>query len=44
VLGIERSGYYAWLKKRDGLKEKEDILKVAIKKIFNDSKGTYGPD
>ncbi len=44
MLEIERTGYYAWLNKREALEEKEAHLKKKIKKVFDESGGTYGPD
>jgi putative transposase len=44
ILEVERSGYYAWLKKRKSLQESIEKLKTAMRKIFEDSGGTYGPD
>ncbi len=38
MLNIERTGYYAWFRKR------ESHLKKRIKEEFNESRGTYGPD
>ena len=43
VLGVSRSGYYAWLTKPVGVRELENAaLVVEIKKIHDDSRGTYG--
>lgn len=44
LLKIEKSGYYAWLKMREALEEKETHLKKKIKEVFEESGGTYGPD
>jgi putative transposase len=43
-LRIERTGYYAWLKRKDAAAEKETHLKEKIRKAFDDSRRTYGPD
>jgi len=43
VLGISRSGYYAWVLKAPSKREKEDIeLSKMIAKIFEDHYGRYG--
>lgn len=44
ILKIERTGYYAWLRKREALEKREAHLKKRIKEVFDDSRGTYGPD
>lgn len=44
VLKIERTGYYAWLKKRDAKAAEEARQKEKIGGIFQESKGTYGVD
>ena len=44
MLKIQRTGYYAWLKKREALEEREAHLKKRIKEVFDESRGTYGPD
>jgi len=44
VLQIDRTGFYAWLKRRDRQKEKESYLKARIKDVFKKSRNTYGPD
>ena len=44
MLRIERTGYYAWLRKREYLEEREAYLKKRIKEAFSKSRGTYGPD
>ena len=44
ILQIERKGYYTWHNKRETLKKREEHLKKAIKKEFEESRGTYGPD
>jgi putative transposase len=43
-LGIERTGYYAWLKRKDAREEREARLKEMIREEFEASRGTYGPD
>src|SRR5215470_11828084 len=42
-LGVSRSGYYAWLLRKESLRETEDreLLQLIIK-IFQDNKGRYG--
>jgi len=43
VLGVSRSGYYAWVLKAPSKREKEDIeLSEMIAKIFKDHYGRYG--
>ena len=44
ILEIERTGYYSWLKRREELEERETQLKERITAVFNESRGTYGPD
>jgi hypothetical protein len=44
ILQIERTGYYAWVSKREALERREEHLKAAIKNEFKESRGTYGPD
>lgn len=43
VLDIKRSSYYAWLKRPQPYRKKEDsILTIEIKRIHRESGGTYG--
>lgn len=43
VLGVSRSGYYAWLKPKHGDKEQERIILTGhILRVFNESKRSYG--
>lgn len=44
MLKIERTGYYAWLRKREAIEEREAHLKKRIREEFDESRGTYGPD
>lgn len=44
MLEIERSGYYAWLKKHKEAEQTEKRLKEKIKDQFDQSRGTYGPE
>ena len=44
TLKIERTGYYTWLNRREALGEREKHLRGAIKKEFEGSLGTYGPE
>jgi len=44
MLKIQRTGYYVWLRKREALEEREAHLKKRIKEVFDESRGTYGPD
>lgn len=42
-LKVSRSGYYAWLNRKEPKRMKEDVeLLKAIERIFNDSRETYG--
>jgi len=43
-LQVSKSGYYDWLSKRNDIVIKENAYKERVKKIFDDSGGTYGPD
>jgi putative transposase len=43
-LKIERTGYYAWLRRKDTLSAREEHLKKEIRREFMDSRGTYGPN
>jgi len=43
-LGISRTGYYAWLGKKDQREDQEMKLKEMIREEFEASRGTYGPD
>ena len=43
ALGVSRGGYYAWVLKAPGKREKEDLeLSEMIAKIFEDHYGRYG--
>lgn len=43
VLGISRSGYYAWLNRPESERKKQnDVLILEMKKIHAESRGTYG--
>jgi putative transposase len=43
VLGVSRSGYYSWLKRKPGSRKKtNDRLKEKIVYIYKQSRGTYG--
>ena len=42
-LQVSRSGYYAWLNRRSIRAEAEKTLKSRIRKLFEESGGTYGP-
>ncbi len=44
VLKIERTGYYAWITRREACKKKEMHLKNEIKKEFKESRNTYGSE
>ena len=41
---VSRAGYYAYLERRERHKREKDAFKKKIKRIFDDSGGTYGPD
>jgi transposase InsO family protein len=43
VLGVSRSGYYAWKGRNEGKREKDNhVLANEIRRIFNKHKGRYG--
>lgn len=45
VLGVSKSGYYAWLNRKPSARKLEDErLKVAIKAAHQRGRGTYGPE
>lgn len=41
---VSRSGYYAFIERRERRKQQTESFKEKIKRIFDDSDGTYGPD
>jgi putative transposase len=41
---VERTGYYAWLHRKDAAEQKERHLKNRIREEFEKSNKTYGPD
>jgi len=41
---VSRSGYYTYLERRDRREEENRTKKAEIKRIFDESGGTYGPD
>ena len=41
---VSRSGYYAYIERRERREEEQAQKKEEIKKIFDESDGTYGPD
>ena len=41
---VSRSGYYAFIERRERREQEEKSLKDEIKRIFEESGGTYGPD
>ena len=41
---VSRSGYYAYKERREERKQEKEALKAEIKRIFDGSKETYGPD
>lgn len=41
---VSRSGYYAFIKRREWREQEEKNIKAEIKRIFEESGGTYGPD
>jgi putative transposase len=43
-LGIERTGYYAWRKRKEARAEREEKLKEMIQEEFDLGRGAYGPD
>ena len=40
---VSTSGYYAYINRRDRVKEEKEKFKKEIKKIFDESDGEYGP-
>lgn len=43
VLGVSRSGYYAWIKRPESERKKQnDVLIAEIRRIHDESRGTYG--
>lgn len=45
VLGVSRSGYYAWRTRKPSARKREDErIKVAIKAAHERGRGTYGPE
>jgi putative transposase len=45
VLGVSKSGYYAWKNRKPSARKREDErLKVAIKAAHERGRGTYGPE
>ena len=43
ILKASKSGYYAYMERRERREKEKEATKKAIKKIFDDSGGTYGP-
>jgi len=41
---VSRSGYYAYAERRERREEEKAKKKAEIKKIYDESEGTYGPD
>jgi len=44
LLKASRSGYYAYIERREHLEKEKEEKKAIIKAIFDKSDGTYGPD
>ena len=45
VLGVSKSGYYAWRTRKPSVRKLEDeLLKIAIKAAHERGRGTYGPE
>ena len=42
LFGVSRSGFYKWRKSLFSSKNKEESLLTKVKKVFENSKGTYG--
>ena len=43
VLALSISGFYAWLKRRESRRKREDALLLqAVRRIYEASRGTYG--
>ena len=43
-LQVSRSGYYEWLNNKESYEARKKAYSEKVKKIFNESGGTYGPD
>ena len=43
-LQVSRSGYYEWLTNKESYGSKQTAYSEKVKKIFDESGGTYGPD
>jgi len=41
---VSRSGYYAYIERRERREEEEKARRKEVKRIFDESDGTYGPD
>ena len=41
---VTRSGYYAYIERRERREKEEQAKKAMIKRVFEESNGTYGPD
>jgi len=41
---VSRSGYYAYVERREAREREKEGLKAEIKRLFEESEGTYGPD
>jgi putative transposase len=41
---VSRSGYYAYIGRREERKQQKKNMKTEIRRLFNESGGTYGPD
>ena len=41
---VSRAGYYAYMKRREERKREKETVKKKVRRIFEGSKGTYGPD
>ena len=42
--GVSRSGYYAFKERRERRESEKEEYKSEIRRVFNESGGTYGPD
>ena len=41
---VSRAGYYAYIKRRERCEKEQKAIKAEIKRIFEESDSTYGPD
>ena len=42
--GVSRSGYYAFMERREQRERDETAYKAQVRAIYEEGEGTYGPD